>query len=248
MKDKNRGNSDYNDRIKLVNEYLDTFGLARIKCMLGDREFIGKNWITWLEQKQIPYIVRIKENGQYITNKRRKMVKAASLFKELEVGVSKYLGKRDIGKIDTYWGHVTGLRTAQGQLVILLHSAYIEQPCQEYRKRWQIELMFKMMKKGGFDLEATHLTHPDRLDTLLAVVAISACFAYQIGLLVAKQYPPQVKKHGYKPFNIIRVGLDVLFEWIRDVLPHSQTSLRKNLEPFKPIFYQYFQRLLIFVM
>jgi hypothetical protein len=138
LKDKKRGNSDYNDRIKLVNEYIDTFGLARIKYILGDREFIGKDWISWLDEKQIPYIIRIKENGQYIANKRGKMVKAASLFKYLEIGRSAYLGKRNIGKIDTYSGHLTGLKTVHGQVVILIHSAHIEQPCQAYRYRWQI--------------------------------------------------------------------------------------------------------------
>src|SRR5690606_16138036 len=100
--------------------------------------------------------------------------------------------KRNIGKIDPYSGHISGLRTSHGELLILLHSEHIDQPFQAYKGRWQIELLFKMMKKGGFDLEATHLTHPDRLNTLLAVVAIGACFAYRIGLLVTEKYPPKV--------------------------------------------------------
>lgn len=248
MKDKKRGNSDYQDRINLVKQYVDTFGQEAIECILGDREFIGKNWVTWLEENQIHYVLRIRENNQYIAKKRGKIVKAASLFKSLQANTSKYLGKRHIGKTNPYMGHITGLKASNGQLVVLLHSPDIEQPCQVYRKRWQIELLFKVMKTSGFDLEATHITHTERLDTLLAVVAISACLAYQIGLFYIKKQPPKIKKHGYKPLNTVRLGLDLITDWIRGNLCNNKGAYHRKLAPLILIICQYFERLKIFVV
>jgi transposase len=199
LKDKKRGNSDYRDRIELLKKYIATFGLESIECVIGDREFIGKDWIEWLEQQQIPYVLRIKENGQYIGKRNAKMVKAASLFKALQAGQIKYVGKRQVGKTDSYWSHITALKTTTHQLVVLLHSPHIQQPCQVYRRRWEIELLFKVMKTSGFDLEATHISEADRLETLLAIVGISCCFAYRIGIYCIIEKPPKIKKkqkHG----------------------------------------------------
>lgn len=215
MKDKKRGNSDYKDRINLLKKYIETFDKSTIGCVLGDREFIGKNWIEWLDQQQIPYVLRMKENGQYIDKRKGKMVKAASLFKSLAVGQVRYIGKRKIGKTDIYQAHISALRIENNQLVVLLHSPQIQQPCQLYRRRWEIELLFKVLKTSGFNLEDTHITHEDRLETLLAIVSISYCFAYRIGTYCLKHSPPKLKKHGYKHLNTIRLGLDLIIDICR---------------------------------
>ena len=76
------------------------------------------------------------------------------------------IGIFDIGKTDNYWAHISALKTTTNQLVVLLHSPHIQQPCQLYRRRWEIELLFKVLKTSGFDLEATHICNHDRLVTL----------------------------------------------------------------------------------
>jgi hypothetical protein len=190
-------------------------GLESIECLLGDREFIGKNWIEWLKQQNIPYVLRIRENGQYISKRNGKMFKAASLFKTLHPNQPKYMGERKIGKTDSYSSHVSALRTASNQLVVLLHSSHIEQPCQLYARRWEIELLFKTLKTSGFDLEATHISDGSKLETLLGIVSISCCFAYRIGIYCLQFRPPIPKKHGYKPFNTLRLGLDLLIDLLR---------------------------------
>lgn len=250
MKDKKSGNSDYKDRIDLVNRYIATFGLETIECILGDREFIGKNWLEYLDQQHIPYVLRMKEKGQYIAKRKRggKMVKATSLFKHLPAGESTYVGKRKIGKIDPYLSHITALKTTTNQMVVLLHSAKIEQPCQLYRKRWEIELLFKVMKTSGFDLEATHISEANRLETLLAIVGISCCFAYRIGIYCIREKPPKLKKHGYKPFNTVRCGLDLLLDMIKGKFLDKHSTYYKKLLPLIRIICQYLEQLKIFVV
>ena len=38
-----------------------------------------------------------------------------------------------------------------------------------YRKRWGIERLFGHLKRKGFDLEATHMTCPKKLEKLFAI-------------------------------------------------------------------------------
>ena len=42
-----------------------------------------------------------------------------------------------------------------------------------YAQHWQIETLFSALKSRGFNLEDTHMTTPDRLDKLLALLAIA---------------------------------------------------------------------------
>ncbi len=58
-----RGNSDTSHRIALMRKALKLIKPAQIKCLLMDKEFIGKEWLEWLNEQQIPYIARIKENA-----------------------------------------------------------------------------------------------------------------------------------------------------------------------------------------
>lgn len=44
---------------------------------------------------------------------------------------------------------------------------------EDYRGRWHIEQLFRVLKKDGFDVEKSQLTHPDRIKKLL-VMAIKA--------------------------------------------------------------------------
>ena len=66
--------------------FVEVFGIERIEALTGDREFIGIKWLTWLNKHNIQYVIRLKENGQYISNSRGIMVKARDLFRPLPQG------------------------------------------------------------------------------------------------------------------------------------------------------------------
>ena len=61
LETKKCGNSDFIDRMDLLDLFIQTFGVHKIKVFLGDREFIGKKWLTYLKNLGIPYVIRIKE-------------------------------------------------------------------------------------------------------------------------------------------------------------------------------------------
>jgi hypothetical protein len=57
-----QGNSNTEERTKIVSDFIEVFGSHRIAGLLGDREFIGKEWFKYLQNCGIPFVMRIKEN------------------------------------------------------------------------------------------------------------------------------------------------------------------------------------------
>ena len=57
-----RGNSNSKERIDLINRFIRLFGRERIDAVLADREFVGQRWIQYLNQNQIRYHIRIRNN------------------------------------------------------------------------------------------------------------------------------------------------------------------------------------------
>ena len=155
------------------------------------------------------------------------MVLAKNLFADLKPGEYRSLGRRRICKTDTYRAYVSGFKNQKGEIIVLLHSAEIEAPWDVYRIRWEIEVLFRVLKSGGFDIESTHVTQYDRLETILGIAAIASCFAHRAGEIYLEIEPQKIKKHGYKPFSIVRYGLDVIVEMLRNspLLKKSQTIL-----------------------
>lgn len=43
-----KGTSNTQERIDLVQRYINLFGEETIDCLLADREFVGEIWINWL--------------------------------------------------------------------------------------------------------------------------------------------------------------------------------------------------------
>ena len=71
---------------------------------------------------------------------------------------------------------------------------------------------------SGFELEATHITQFDPLETLLGIVTISCCFAYLVGIYYIKGTSPKLNKlknHAYDIFNTVRYGLGLLLDTIK---------------------------------
>ncbi|MEY4540280.1 MAG: hypothetical protein RLZZ306_2037, partial [Bacteroidota bacterium] len=79
-------------------------------------------------------------------------------------------------------------------------------------KRWTIECFFKAIKTAGFNLEDTHLKDQQRLEKLLAVIAIAFVWVYLIGEYENQQKPISILAHNRRAFSIFRYGLDNLIK------------------------------------
>ncbi len=58
-----RETSNTQERIDLVQRYINLFDADTIDCLLADREFVGERWVNWLNDNCIRYFIRIRDNS-----------------------------------------------------------------------------------------------------------------------------------------------------------------------------------------
>ena len=221
-----RGNSNTNERIELIERFIKIFGEDKIKCLFGDREFVGGKWFAFLLDKGIHFVMRIKENF-LISNARGILVPAKNLFKDLKIGEYRVLrGKRLVNGQSVY---VVGALLPDGQYLILVTDLSPETALEEYKKRWGIETVFQCLKGRGFNFEDTHMTFPDRIDKLIALLAIAFSWCHSTGEWSHSQQPIKIKKHGRKAVSLFRRGLDHIARILHNI-SELYHEFNKNLK------------------
>ena len=178
------GNSNVPERIDLLCRLRACFPDQPISCLIGDREFVGEKWMSWLKDADIPFVLRIKEN-LHIWNKEHEPVKLCNRLSGLGIREKVALkGNWYLGLIENAAGpgvQIVALRLKSGELLILATTVHPRRALDLYRQRWGIETLFSCMKKRGLNIEATHMTQPEKLSTLLAVTALGFCAAFKTG-------------------------------------------------------------------
>ena len=202
-----KGCSDTAERIALVEEYLRWFGRPSIQFLCADREFVGRDWFSYLRREGIEFRIRVRANTQ-ITNGRGRPVPARRLFRQGRVGEASLLrGARCVLGQRLF---VMGARLARNEYVIVCAPVASESLLEDYARRWEIETLFGCLKTRGFCLEATHVTDTERLRKLLAVVALAFCWAHVTGAWLARHKPLPLKQHGRQAVSLFRHGFDHL--------------------------------------
>jgi len=159
--------------------------------------------------------MRIKENNQYLTNSRGSFVKANNLFRNLQPNQMISIKNRKLGKKSKYNYSLTAYKDNKtSELIIVVHSNNLAKSAIKiYSYRWQIETMFKSLKSSGFNMEDSHITNSQRLETLFSIMAIAFVISYEIGDNYEQKYPQKIKKHGYKQTSTPKIGLDLILNW-----------------------------------
>lgn len=202
-----RGNSNTEERIEIIENYIRTLGKASIQYLCGDREFVGEQWLKYLHDEKIDFRIRIKENTK-VPNAHGQMRNAWRLFSFVKTNEAIVFDKTRL-----IWGiplYFSGLRMKTGEYLIIVSLRYSQHPLDDYKNRWEIETLFACFKSRGFNLEDTHITEPDRINKLIAVLAITLCWCHLVGEWIAARSPIKIKKHGRLAKSIFRLGLDFL--------------------------------------
>lgn len=215
-----RGNSSQQERIELVNRFMNAIGRDKIDCLTADREFVGKDWLSFLEKNQIRFFIRVRKN-MHFTISNGKSVKAYWLL--MSQPLNRPYFHPNIVRLNDTLVYFSGMKLVGkgGKIEYLILVAYSQNSLslEVYRKRWQIEMMFKAFKSAGFNLENTHINDYERLDTLIRVMAIAFIWAYNTGIYLHEQVKPIIiKKHGRKAVSIFTYGLDHLTETLINMI------------------------------
>ena len=202
-----KGNSNTNERIELLDEFIELFCEHQIDYLSADREFLGHDWLRYLlSQPMMSFRIRIRETELIGDGKHQLSTKI--VFSHLQIGQMSLLRKKRI-----VWGHqvyIGALRLQDNSLLTIISPDYCHGIIDDYAQRWGIETLFGIFKSRGFNLEDTHLVDSERLSRLFALLTIALCWAYRTGQWLSEHKPIVIKKHGRKAKSIFRYGFDYL--------------------------------------
>lgn len=208
------GNTNAEERIDLLARLMACFPDQSLSCVIGDREFVGERWMSWLYAANIPFVLRIKENMHIWNARQRRPVQMSCKFAALRKRRKILLkGTWHLCADQTRPGppvRISALRLKTGELLIVATTARAKSALSVYRQRWGIETLFSCLKTRGMNLEATHMTQPEKISVLMAVVSIGFCCAYKAGSALTRHAPPPRKSHGRKERSTFALGINAL--------------------------------------
>ena len=143
----------YQNLQKALDLYKHRFDLNFI--LLGDREFIGDDWLNYLEEQGITYIIRCRKDMKIGKDKIYRLVRD-DMIVERSHNNKRYIIKKIEGDILALCTNDIG--------------SNVEEICESYRYRWEIEDAIRDLKSDGFNLEETRITISNRLENLLYVI------------------------------------------------------------------------------
>ena len=209
-----RGNSNTQERIALLQDFMDWFGKDRIDCLLADREFVGQEWLGFLNRNNIRYYIRVRNNFKIFCPRKQKEVVARHLFHNIKPGELRHYGKIvEMHGEYCYISGMKGIKDGKPDFCIVVSFNKPEEALGYYAQRWQIETLFRGLKSSGFNLEDTHVTHLDRLEKLIMLVMVAFVWCYKVGDYIDQKIKPiKMKKHGRRAISVFKYGLDYIAE------------------------------------
>lgn len=203
------GASDTAERITLLGRYLTLFGKQTIRFVTADREFIGRDWLTWLLWQKVPFRIRIKA-GEWLAHEDGRNKRAGQWFRfracgckarpMLLWGLPVFVGGKPLHRN-------RGNKSDESLIVVSNESGDL---LEEYRLRWKIETLFQAFKGRGFEMESSRLSDPVRLSGWFALLSLALCWCLRVGEFLERVASLRLKKHGRAAQSIFHRGLNEL--------------------------------------
>ena len=223
MLDNKSGNSNSQDRIRVLHRIVELLGQDRITFLVMDREFIGHKWLRWLKQQGIQFCVRVPKHHSILFADGERTTATRLLYQEgityaEDVVVDQVVVNLYIGK------------DKNGELLYLIGNLPATKLKVAYRKRWNIEVFFQALKGRGFHLEKSGLRSLTKMKKLFAVACIAYAICWAAAIKDAKIKPVKRKKHGYPQYSVFRRGLNLIRLAFKTTSFDFITALWKQLE------------------
>jgi hypothetical protein len=208
---------------------------ARRVTFLADRGFRDRDWARKCRALGWDYIIRIANNTS-ITFPGGVQCAADAL--NIKKGERRYLPNVRITldadwicNLAIIWSRATPSYPSELCVVMtnLPPSGWV---LRHYLKRMHIEESFRDDKSGGFDLEASHLSDPKRLDALLLAMSVAVVWIYELGEQVLRDGRRAEIDPAYKrQLSVFQLGWRLLRRLISCTEPPLCTL---QIKPFKP--------------
>lgn len=239
--DNQSGNSSATARIDLLKKCIKIIGKNRILRIVGDREFVGKEWISYLVRENISFCLRVPQHHSILL-KNGEITTVAELLKTRE---SRFFQHAIVD------GNRCNLliKKLQNDYLFLIGNEFSKDLGGIYKLRWSIETLFQSCKQRGFNLESTHLKSSAKIKKLLVFVFLAVAICINTGIFLHKNKKQiKVKKHGYKANSFFRTGLNAwrrllknkaeneLLEWIEracKIIKHKINQMKHKINHCK---------------
>ena len=208
-----RGHSSTPHRIELIQRFLRVFGTSLIEALLADREFIGDEWMDYLTENDVPFVIRLRED-MYIETEDGRRFQFRSLLRKRRKG--KWTGwLPGMAHTPENLLRFEGRKIRGGELLLVATNiAAPRNVLNLSRKRWGIACLFADTKPRGFNIEDTHITDPAKPATLLAIIALAMTWAYQCASQTMGRQGSRQKAHKRRSKSWFRIGFDTLRRWV----------------------------------
>ena len=179
-----QGCSSFAEQIIAVKKVLFLLESYRV-VVLGDREFCSVRLGRWLKRRRLYFCLRLRKN-EYLEVERELYIQFYELG--LEPGMSFYFEgvkvtlKKGFGRFNVacHSQEKELGSTPEEPWFILTNLESLSAAMTAYRKRFDIEEMFRDFKLGGYNLETTNV-EGDRLIALIILIAIAYTAATMCG-------------------------------------------------------------------
>ncbi len=204
------GNSSQRERIGLMRGlfwFLTEEQRSDIQAITADREFVGHDWLSYLIDQEVDFVIRIRKDA--LVHKAERTTHAHRVFTTQDLRVLRK--PRKVFGLSLY---MSGQQLSGDEYLILISTPKGKQTVGLYQQRWKIELLFGCLKSRGFCFEDTHQRIDQRINTMIFMLALALCWAVKTGeWLLERGYNIPVKnleKRQEKLFSLFRIGLDQL--------------------------------------
>jgi len=218
--DNQSGNSGATTRIDLLTKCIKIIGKNRILRIIGDREFIGKEWISYLVHQKISFCLRVPQHHNILL-KNGEIMTVVELLKANETRFFQNVIV-DGNRCNLF------IKKLQNDYLFLIGNEFSKDLGGIYKFRWSIETLFQSCKQRGFNLESTHLKSSEKIKKLLVFVFLAVAICINTGILLHNNKKQiEVKKHGYKANSFFRIGLNA---WRRLLKNKVENELQEWIE------------------
>jgi hypothetical protein len=197
------GSSNVAEPEKALSQVIPLFETYRV-CVLGDREFCSVKLARHLQSWGVYFCLRLKKN-EFVEVEKDRWIELNELG--LRPGISLFLKGVKVTKTKGFisfnvaakWkGKLLGVAPKEGWF-ILTNLASLEEAISAYKRRFNIEEMFRDFKKGGYNLEQTNV-EGKRLISLILLIAIAYTSATIQGQQIKRKgiqnYIARIKEAG----------------------------------------------------
>lgn len=197
------GSSNLNEQKRILSQVFPIVKDYNI-CVLGDREFCSVNLANWLCEQKVYFCLRLKKN-HFIERETDIWLELDDLglspgisFFLKGVKVTKTKGLRGFNLACKWKRKILGVAPKEGWF-ILTNMSSLELAIAAYKRRFDIEEMFRDFKKGGYNLEDTNVSDK-RLIALILLIANAYTGATISGQKIKRKgvqkYVGRVKEYG----------------------------------------------------